>query len=189
MTPQNLWVVWGETRPILVKSGWRERFYHVWILAAEGEEGLAQLRESMPNEFLAAMPLEALLRAECIPGLGPSKSFGPAWLRWPWRSDMCLVLSESGEFLWHERSARPEQGVVVLEGKKRDLRPVIHEGRRVLGEKDYRTILSDVRPAAEGHPRDWLGFMRDPVIVSQLRAFERDMIQDAERPGGESLDR
>jgi hypothetical protein len=173
MSPRNLWVVWGKGDPDLVKIGWREGFYHLWVIAEEGEEGLAQIRTGLPNEFLAAMPLELLLHAEHMLDLavGKSKGVWPAWLTTSAGASFCLASSPGGGLAWYEKKSTPDDATVMLEGGSDDLGEVIQEGRKILEERNYRKVLSDTRPVADGHPYDWLRAMRNPGSIARIRAM------------------
>lgn len=175
-TPQTLWAVWGKAPDYQVKANWSDPVYQVWVLASPGSLGLEEIKQQMPNEFLAAAPLEQILAAKTLLSSSDRPSVGswwPAWLPQVSSASFFLHRDADGTMSWEfgnesDPTNRPESQA-VLEGRVRDFTDLCAQGERILSEGDYKSILKDARPVSPGHPRDWLHFMKAPARWLALR--------------------
>lgn len=169
-TPETLWAVWGKSPEDQVASGWSDPIYQIWVLASEGDLGLAQIQKSMREEFLAAAPLTDVTQAHNLALLAAGKgveSLMPAWLM-PARDPSILLCRNPDQTLSWTFGGAAEPGQEVLtEGKASDLAALAAAGETILRDRLYEEINSDRRPVVPGHPLGWLLMMRSPDAWSE----------------------
>lgn len=174
-TAQTLWAIWGKAPDYQVESGWSEPVYQLWTLSAPGAAGLAEIKASMPTQFLAAVPMEQLANAKALLDASESSKIGALWPSWlPKIKSASFFLRKAGEQgldMGFGQAGDANGNEVVLEGRIRDFLDLYSEGERILREKDYTAILDDRRPVEPGHPEDWLEYMKSPEHYGMVREF------------------
>lgn len=79
-------------------------------------------------------------------------------------SNKVYFVESEGQKFWSSKKT----GHVLLDGNFSDLQKVLEEGRSIFQDKKY-SHLSDARGVQEGHPQDWITFMRDASDGNFLR--------------------
>ena len=186
MTPRNLWAVWSAPNPVFVRSGVADRVEQDWVLASEGSQGLKEITGQTGERFVAALPLEDVLKAwaalEELERGWVGKAF-ERYLPFSLTSYVVLMKDHHDVFRWHPlRTKSPEEAVeaasgfgeVVSWGRLDDLKGVVETGRLILGSKDYSRILADTRPESAEHPIWWLFSRQKPHLMGAVHQLLED---------------
>ena len=177
MTPRNLWAVWSAPNPVFVRSGVADGVEQDWVLASEGSQGLKEITGQTGERFVAALPMEDLLKAWAVLQELESNWVGKTFERWlpfSMTSYVVLVKDRRHAFGWHPLRARsPEEaieaatsfGEVISCGRLDDLKTVVDAGRSILERADYSRVLVDARPESPEHPAWWLFSRQKPHLM------------------------
>ena len=185
MTPRNLWAVWSASNPVFVKTGVAAAVEQDWVLASEGPQGLEEIVSQSANRFVAALPLEDLLKAWAV-----LEEIERSWigktlerlLPFAMASYVVLVKDRHDAFEWHSLRARsPEEAIeaasafgdVISCGRLDDLKTVIDAGQSILARTDYTRILADARPESPEHPAWWLFSRQKPHLMGAAHQLLR----------------
>ena len=185
MNPRNLWAVWSASNPVFVKTGVAAAVEQDWVLASEGKRGLDEIVSQTANRFVAALPLEDLLKAwavlEEIERSWISKTF-ERLLPFSVASYVVLVKDQNDAFGWHALRARsPEEAIeaasafgdVISCGQLDDLKTVVDTGRSIVDRADYTRVLADARPESSEHPAWWLFSRQKPHLMGAAHQLLR----------------
>lgn len=177
MTAATLWVVWTHTSPVALAQGRAiDKVTCFWILASEGEQGLAEIQgpRGIPKRFIAAAPLTALREITQSTTRAQHGAHLPRWLKGviPGFDSVRLVRLPDGQMEWLVSGEKtPASSITLCEGKRSDLVDLLNEGEKILNTKNYKEVLGDARALSEGHPSDWIMYKRNPSGMARIDAW------------------
>ena len=165
MTKDNLFCVWYESSPFQKSLG-APVFRHFWLLCDPaldlGPYLQNRAREMRVLGFLSLRDFETM---ESILSQKPSLfSF----------SRNLYFVEKNGKMFW----AAKNEGTVLHRASPEALKDIIKKGRSIFNEKNYSEIFSDTRPVSDGHPKDWIRFMKDPAHALYMRAIDTSDLSD-----------
>lgn len=163
--PDDLWLVWFRTAPILCDLG-DPPVSTRWALSAPGPEGLRRLSEenAFGSELVAALPLTVMLAMKDF--MCQKQSTGiVGWAQQALSLDKLMLVQDSQgatRIVSHAKELEPGE-TQLLTGNRKDLLAMAAEGEEILKQKDWRKVFSDHRPFVKHGEVGWLHFQRDPV--------------------------
>ena len=164
MTPNNLFAVWtipsarlraiSDQPPVVVK----------WVLATGDVMNQAQ-------KAFKDSPVLAMMSLSDIRSLLDQMSSSVWFKKVPnvFKKVYFVQDQDSGQKKWSSFKS----GSVLFEGDLGDLMKLANQGQKFVDTNNYREIF-DVRPVQEGHPSDWVQFMRHPKTAMMLRQELRE---------------
>lgn len=161
--PADLWAVWVSAPQFLRDAG-APPVSIEWMLAAPGEEGFRRLETGFNKDFTTAMPLDLMRQIAAVLPQEPAGGM-PKWVRVALGTEATLILARdaSGNARVVSKPSELRDGEQELvRGSRRDFNEILHEGERILREKDWKKIFGDDRPFVKKGEVGWLHYARNP---------------------------
>ena len=159
MTERNLWAVWCGRDSVLKLIGDKREFYFNWYLA----DSFEQILEKSKSIILAAVSLEEIKTLVDLLG-----AQAPWWKPLP----KTFFVKRGAVSMWVDKIQDGDKK--LFSGNLSDLKKILNEGKIILENKDYTKVYFDSRPLINGHPIDWIDFMRDPNLAMDMRNIDKE---------------
>lgn len=171
--PDDLWAVWVRSPAFLRQAGVSEVSIR-WLLAAPGSDGLGRIASGFKEDFVTAFPLTLLRHIGLTAPVPAQSGHLPKWVRTALgaKETLLLVRDKAGSSRIVSTQDELRAGETVLaRGSRRDFDDILNEGERILRNKDWTKIFSDVRPFVVPGTVGWLSHARNPKGAAALEAI------------------
>lgn len=172
--PDDLWLVWYSTLPLLQDLG-EQPVKTNWVLAASGPKGLEALtgEKAYGDKLVAAFPLSALQAMRDALSLNSPKGLA-GWAQSALSiGKLMFVMDRQGNARIVSRNSELRPGErQILSGNRKDLLRMVNEGEEILFSKNWKRVFSDHRPFVKHGEVGWLDYQRSPrgaEILKKLR--------------------
>lgn len=172
--PEDLWVVWHSTLPLLQDLG-DEPVETSWALAARGPDGLKSLAKegAYGDRLVAAFPLSVLQSMkDALLINSPKGLVGWAQNTLSIGKLMFVVDGQGNARIISSKSELKPGERQVLSGDRKDFLRIVATGEEILSTKNWREVFSDHRPFVKHGEVGWLHYQHSPrgaQILKKLR--------------------
>lgn len=169
--PEDLWLVWFRTAPILCDLG-DPPVSTSWALSARGPEGLRRLSEenAFGSELVAALPLTVMLAMKDFICQKHRQGI-VGWAQQALSLDKLMFVQDpqgAMRIVSHAKELKPGE-IQLLTGNRKDLLAMAAEGKEILEQKDWRKVFSDHRPFVKHGEVGWLHYQRNPEGAEMMK--------------------
>ena len=154
MTDENLYAVWYETsdRMYMINSKMGP-IQLTWSLCDENPDTAL----SQATERLDGLRVLAVINIKNLKNLYEKATSSTSFKDKIFGKRLYFI-NDGNQKYWSERK---ENDKVLLTAKINDMYETLDYGLRILKNKNYH-LVRDYRPVSDGHPDDWIYFIRNP---------------------------